>query len=58
MNTSETNQIDINSFEDDSKEEIEKFENDYEAESSSIEWSLFDEKEKNNILMLNLKNLN
>ena len=49
LNTSETNQIDINSFEDDSKEEIEKFENDYEAESSSIEWSLFDEKEKNNI---------
>ena len=47
LNTSETNQIDINSFEDDSKEEIEKFENDYEAESSSIEWSLFDEKEKN-----------
>ena len=49
LNTSETNQIDINSFEDDSKEEIEKFDNDYEAESSSIEWSLFDEKEKNNI---------
>ncbi|GIR22128.1 MAG: hypothetical protein CM15mP36_13350 [Flavobacteriales bacterium] len=49
LNTSETNQIDINSFEDDSKEEIEKFEDDYEAESSSIEWSLFDEKEKNNI---------
>ena len=49
LNTSETNQIDTNSFEDDSKEEIEKFENDYEAESSSIEWSLFDEKEKNNI---------
>ena len=48
LNTSETNQIDINSFEDYSEEEIEKFENDYEAESSSIEWSLFDEKEKNN----------
>ena len=48
LNTSETNQIDINSFEDDSKEEIERFDNDYEAESSSIEWSLFDEKEKNN----------
>jgi len=48
LNTSETNQIDINSFEDDSKEEIEKFEDDYEDESSSIEWSLFDEKEKNN----------
>ena len=31
LNTSEINQIDINSFEDDSKEEIEKFENDYEA---------------------------
>ena len=44
-----SNQIDINSFEDDSKEEIEKFDDDYEAESSSIEWSLFDEKEKNNI---------
>ena len=48
LNTSETNQIDINSFEDDSNEEVEKFEDDYEAESSSIEWSLFDEKEKNN----------
>ena len=48
LNTSETNQIDINSFEDDSKEEIERFDDDYEAESSSIEWSLFDEKEKNN----------
>ena len=48
LNTSETNQIDINSFEDGSEEEIEKFENDYEDESSSIEWSLFDEKEKNN----------
>jgi len=47
LNTSETNQIDINSFEDDSEEEIEKFEDDYEDESSSIEWSLFDEKEKN-----------
>jgi len=49
LNNSESNQIDINSFEDDSKEEIEKFEYDYETESSSIEWSLFDEKEKNNI---------
>ena len=49
LNTSETDQIDINSFEDDSEDEIEKFEDDYEAESSSIEWSLFDEKEKNNI---------
>ena len=48
LNTSETDQIDINSSEYDSKEEIEKFEDDYEAESSSIEWSLFDEKEKNN----------
>ena len=48
LNTSETNQIDINSFEGDSKEEIERFDDDYEAESSSIEWSLFDEKEKNN----------
>ena len=49
LNTSETDQIDINSFDDDSEDEIEKFEDDYEAESSSIEWSLFDEKEKNNI---------
>ena len=49
LNTSETNQIDINSFKDDSEEEIEKFEDDYEDESSSIEWSLFDKKEKNNI---------
>ncbi len=49
LNTSETNQIDINSLEDDSNKEIEKFEDGYEAESSSIEWSLFDEKEKNNI---------
>ena len=48
LNTSETNQIDINSFEDGSEEEIEKFEDDSEVESSSIEWSLFDEKEKNN----------
>ncbi len=45
LNTSENDQIDVNSFED----EIEKFDDDYEAESSSIEWSLFDEKEKNNI---------
>ena len=49
LHSSEKNQIDINSFEDDSNEEIEKFEDDYEAESSSIEWSLFDEKGKNNI---------
>ena len=49
LNSSETNQIDINTFADDNKEEIEKFEEDNEAESSSIEWSLFDEKEKNNI---------
>ncbi len=48
LNSSETNQIDINSFEDDSKEEIERFDDDYEDKSSSIEWSLFDEKEKNN----------
>ena len=48
LNSSETNQIDINSFDDDSKVEIERFDDDYEAESSSIEWSLFDEKEKNN----------
>ena len=44
LNTSETNQINIDSFEDDSKEEI-----DNHTESSSIEWSLFDDKEKNNI---------
>ncbi len=49
LNNSETNQIEINSFEDDKKEEIEKFDNDYDTESSTIEWSLFDEKEKNNI---------
>ena len=49
LNTSETNQININSCEDSSEEEIEKFVDDNEAESSSIEWSLFDEKEKNNI---------
>ncbi len=49
LNTSETNQIDINSCEDNSEEEIEKFEDDNEAESLAIEWSLFDEKEKNNI---------
>ncbi len=49
LNTSENDQIDVNSFEDDSEDEIEKFDDDYEAESSSIEWSLFDEKEKNNI---------
>ena len=44
LNTPETNQINIDSFEDDSKEEI-----DNHTESSSIEWSLFDDKEKNNI---------
>ena len=44
LNTSETNQINIDSFEDDSKEEM-----DNHTESSSIEWSLFDDKEKNNI---------
>ncbi len=49
LNTSENDQIDVNSFEDDSEDDIEKFDDDYEAESSSIEWSLFDEKEKNNI---------
>ncbi len=48
LNTSENDQIDVNLFEDDSEDEIEKFDDDYEAESSSIEWSLFDEKEKNN----------
>ncbi len=45
----ETNQIETDLFEVDSDDEIDKFENDYETESSSIEWSLFDEKEKNNI---------
>ena len=44
LNTPETNQINIDSFEDDSKEEM-----DNHTESSSIEWSLFDDKEKNNI---------
>ena len=48
LNTSENDQIDVNSFEDDYEDEIEKFDDDYEAESSSIEWSLFDKKEKNN----------
>jgi len=49
LNNSETNQIDKDSLDDDLKEEIEEFDNDYETESSPIEWSLFDEKEKNNI---------
>ena len=49
LNAIETNQIETDSFEINTEEEIEKFDNDYEAESSSIEWSLFDEKEKNNI---------
>ena len=49
LNSSETNQIETDSFEVDPEQEIEKFDNDYETESSSIEWSLFDEKEKNNI---------
>jgi len=49
LNTTETNQIETDSFEVDPEDEIEKFDNDYETESSSIEWSLFDEKEKNNI---------
>ncbi len=49
LNTSETNQIDIDSLKIESEEEIEKFDNEYDNESSSIEWSLFDEKEKNNI---------
>ena len=45
LNTEETNQIDIDSFEDETKEQIEEFDND--TESSPIEWSLFEEKEKN-----------
>ena len=52
LNTSGTNQIDMDSFENETKGEIEKieeFDNDYETESSSIEWSLFEQKEKNNI---------
>ena len=49
LNATETNQIETDSFEINTEEEIEKFDNDYESESSSIEWSLFDEKEKNNI---------
>ena len=48
LNKTEINQIETDSFEVDSDEEIDKFDNDYETESSSIEWSLFDEKEKNN----------
>ena len=47
LNTSETNQINIDSFEDDSKEEI-----DNHTESSSIEWSLFDDKEKKHFLFV------
>ena len=49
LNATETNKIETDSFEVDPEQEIEKFDNDYETESSSIEWSLFDEKEKNNI---------
>ena len=49
LNNSETNLINIDSFDYETKEEIDKFEDNYEAEPSSIEWSLFDEKEKNNI---------
>ena len=49
LNKTEINQIETDSFEVNPVEEIEKFDNDYETESSSIEWSLFDEKEKNNI---------
>jgi len=49
LNTLETNQIDIDSFDDETKEEIEEIDNDYDTESSSIEWSLFDEKEKKTI---------
>ncbi len=49
LNKTEINQIETDSFEVNPDEEIEKFDNDYDAESSSIEWSLFDEKEKNNI---------
>ena len=49
LNATETNQIETDLFEVDSEEEIEKFDNDYDSESSSIEWSLFDEKAKNNI---------
>ena len=48
LNNSETNKIDNHLFGDDTTEEIKEFDND--NESSSIEWSLFDEKkEKNNI---------
>ena len=45
LNATETNKIETDSFEVDPEQEIEKFDNDYETESSSIEWSLFDEKE-------------
>ena len=48
LNKTEINQIETDSFEVDSDEEIDKFDNDSETESSSIEWSLFDEREKNN----------
>ena len=45
LNNSETNLIDIDSFDYETKEEIEEF----DTEPSSIEWSLFDEKGKTNI---------
>ena len=48
-NSSETNQIETDSLEVNHEHEIEKFHNDYDTESSSIEWSLFEEKESNNI---------
>jgi len=48
LNATEINQIETDSFEVDNEEEIEECDNNYETESSSIEWSLFDEKEKNN----------
>ena len=47
-------------FEDSDKitdEEIQEFENDFEAEASSIEWSLFDEKENNIVIENNSQDI-
>ncbi|MFL2620875.1 MAG: cell division protein FtsZ [Flavobacteriaceae bacterium] len=40
-----------------SDEEIQEFENDFEAEASSIEWSLFDEKENNIVIENNSQDI-
>ena len=55
LNNSETNQTETDLFEVVAEEEIEKFDDDYDSESSSIEWSLFDEKENNNISQVESK---